>query len=149
MFGARRFHEMASAARVVGDWCINRASHMAAAAHRWPLVLAVVASTAVAAPPPVGSEDWEILEPHAEWIKGLTAAGMRCCDWSDTRPVRVRTVGDGWQVWLRKGQIEGAPAEQWLDVPPEAIIHGENPVGMAIASWWGGKVRCFVPPGAI
>jgi hypothetical protein len=101
---------------------------------------------AYAAPPAPGSEDWEILHPHADWINGLEAGGMRCCDWSDTRPVKVRTVGDRWQVWLRRGQIAGAPAEQWLDVPDAAVLRIPNPVGMAIASWWGGQVRCFVPP---
>lgn len=111
------------------------------------LCLALAAcKPAYAAPPPVGSEDWEILAPHADWINGLAANGMRCCDWSDTRPVKVRTQGDRWQVWLRAGQIAGAPAERWLDVPDAAVIRIANPVGMPIASWWGGSVRCFVPP---
>lgn len=102
-----------------------------------------------AAPPAPGSEDYEILLPHRAWINGLAANGMRCCDWSDTRPVKVRTVGERWQVWFRRGQIAGAPSEQWLDVPASAVIRGDNPVGMAIASWWGGQVRCFVAPGGI
>lgn len=149
MFGARRFHEMASAARVVGDWCINRASHMAAAAHRWPLVLAVVASTAVAAPPPVGSEDWEIMAPHAEWVRGLRSIyNVPCCDSSDCRPVEARATNNGWQVRWRPGQLEGAPIE-WTDVPEEAVLARENPVGVPVACWFGGRVACFVPGGAI
>lgn len=104
---------------------------------------------AYAAPPAVGSEDWEIMRDHGEWVRNLKNNGVLCCSLSDTRPVQVRTFGGRWQVWIRKDQIAGAPFEQWLDVPDEAIIRGPNPVGMAIASWWGGKVRCFVPPGGI
>lgn len=152
MITARGFHRSARAARRFGDWCLDRAAALTADAFRWPLVIVVggtVTWSTHAAPPAVGSEDWEILHPHGEWIRSLRANGMMCCDWSDTRPVKVRTVGDHWQIWLRPGQIEGAPAETWLDVPPDAVIHGPNPVGVAIASYWGGKVRCFVPPGAI
>lgn len=148
MFGARRFHEMASAARVVGDWCIDRASHMAAAAHRWPLVLAVVAGTAVAAPPQPGSEDANIMAGHGEWVHSLrSAAGVSCCDESDCRPVEARATSEGWQVRWRPGQLEGAPTE-WTPVPPEAVLARENPVGMPVACWYGGRVACFVPGGA-
>ena len=102
-----------------------------------------------AAPPRPGTEDYEVLLPFGEWIRNLRANGRLCCDWSDTRPVKSRTVGDRYQVWLRKDQIIGAPVEQWLDVPDDAVIRGHNPVGMAIVSYYGDRVQCFVPPGGI
>lgn len=102
-----------------------------------------------AAPPAPGTEDYDILLPFGDWIRSLRANDRFCCDWSDTRPVKSRTVGDRYQVWLRKDQIIGAPVEQWLDVPEDAIIRGHNPVGMAIASYYQGRVQCFVPPGGI
>ena len=101
------------------------------------------------APPAVGSEDWEILHPLVEWINGLEANGLRCCDWSDTRPVEARMTAVGWQVRFRAGQIAGAPHDVWLDVPESALLRLANPVGMPIASWWYGQVRCFVAPGGI
>ncbi len=108
-----------------------------------------IASPARAAPPPVGSEDWLVMEPFGEWVRSLRANGRFCCDWSDTRPVKSRTVGERYQVWLRKDQIIGAPVEQWLDVPDDAIIRTANPIGIAIASYYGGRVQCFVPAGGI
>lgn len=148
MFGSRRFNRMAKVARKIGDWCVDRAAHLAAAAHRWPLVLAVAAGTALAAPPPVGSEDWEILAPHAEWIQGLQRNFVSCCNLSDGRPVDARTVGDRWQVRFRPGSLANAPLG-WVDVPPDAVMPQANPVGMPIAFWVAGRVLCFVPAGAI
>lgn len=101
-----------------------------------------------AAPPPVGSEDWEIMAPHADWIRWLQRDGVLCCTMADGRPVEARTRGDGWQIRFRPGQLAGAPTE-WPDVPPAVVMRGANPIGVAIAFWLGGVVRCFVPPGGI
>lgn len=152
MLTGRTLTAVSTGLRWISGRCLDGAAWCAAVAWRRlpPMVLAAsLAWPANAAPPAPGTEDYDILKPHGEWIRTLRANGMLCCDWSDTRPVKVRTVGDRWQIWLRPDQIIGAPVEQWLDVPDDAIIRGDNPVGMAIASWWGGRVRCFVPPGGI
>lgn len=46
MFSARRFNETAVRLRQMGEWCVDRAAKIVAAAYRWPLVL-VVASGAM------------------------------------------------------------------------------------------------------
>lgn len=98
-----------------------------------------------AAPPPVGSEDWEVMAPHGAWFKDLKLpSGASCCDVADGRPVEARSVGDRWQIRFRPGQLDGAPAA-WVDVPEDAVLRVANPVGMPIAFWLGGVVRCFVP----
>lgn len=97
-----------------------------------------------AAPPPVGSEDWEIMAPYSEWIRGLQRGGVLCCTMADGRPVEARTRGDRWQVRWRPGQLEGAPTE-WTDVPPDVVMHMPNPIGIPIAFWLNGQLRCFVP----
>jgi hypothetical protein len=148
-------HHVAVAARHAPDaelalaLILEMARERLAAMGQVVLVLCALAASAQAAPPVVGSEDWEILHPHAAWINGLEAGGMRCCDWSDTRPVEARAGGAGWQVRFRAGQIAGAPHGVWMDVPEAAVLRLANPVGMPIASFWGGQVRCFVPPGGI
>lgn len=108
------------------------------------MLVCFLAFPALAAPPPVGSEDWQVLAPHAAWITGLRRGGVSCCDLADGRPVEARSRGEGWQVRFRPGQLEGAPVD-WVDVPAEAVIRGENPVGLPVAFWYGGQVRCFVP----
>ena len=98
-----------------------------------------------AAPPAVGSEDWLVMEPYADWIRSLQHQGVICCTIADGRPVEARTRGDRWQVRWRPGQLEGAPTE-WTDVPPDVVMRGHNPTGLPIAFWLGGVIRCFVPP---
>lgn len=114
-----------------------------------PLLLALLISTAAhAAPPPVGSEDWEVMAPWSDWIRGLQHEGVICCTMADGRPVEARTRGDRWQVRWRPGQLTGAPTE-WTDVPPDVVMRMANPIGVPIAFWLGGVIRCFVPAGGI
>ena len=108
------------------------------------LALLLATTPASAAPPAVGSEDWEILSPYADWIRGLQRDGVLCCTIADGRPVEARTRGDRWQVRWRPGQLADAPTE-WTDVPPEVVMHTANPIGVPIAFWLGGVIRCFVP----
>jgi len=108
-------------------------------------VMAMLAAPASAAPPPVGHEDHEIMAPHHDWVRKLQANGRLCCDWSDTRPVQVRTQGGRYQVRFRLDQVFGAPVGVWLDVPDDAVIRTANPIGVAIASYYAGRVQCFVP----
>lgn len=103
---------------------------------------------AYAAPPAPGSEDWEVMSPFADWIRGLQRDGVLCCTMADGRPVQARTKGEHWQVRWRPGQLEGAPTD-WIDVPPSVVLRVPNPIGMPIAFWLGGALRCFVPPGGI
>lgn len=111
--------------------------------------LAVAGSYAFGAPPPKGSEDWEILSPHAEWIRSVaTLDGSICCTIADGRPVDARSRGATWQVKWRPGQLEGAPTD-WIDVPEDVVIRVPNPTGFPIAFWLQGKLRCFVPPGGV
>lgn len=112
------------------------------------LVAVLAAGPAGAAPPAVGSEDWEIMAPHAEWIRGLQRAGILCCTMADGRPVEARSRGERWQVRWRPGQLAGTP-EGWVDVPPDVVMHMHNPVGMAVVFWIAGEIRCFVPPGGV
>lgn len=109
------------------------------------LLLALALSLlAHAAPPAPGTEDYEIMAPFADWIRGLQHEGIVCCTMADGRPVQARTRGDGWQVRWRPGQLEGAPTE-WIDVPASVVLRVPNPTGMPIAFWLGGALRCFVP----
>lgn len=114
-------------------------------------VLALIGLTdmCLAAPPPVGSEDWQLMSPYRGEIERAEAeSGARCCDWGDGRPVEARRAGQGWQVRFREGNAIGAPAGVWLDVPEAALVLAANPVGVPIA-WWrrdgqgGGRVVCF------
>ena len=108
------------------------------------LALLLATTPASAAPPPVGSEDWEILSPYADWIRGLQRDGGRGCTSADGRPVEARTLGDRGPGRWRPGQLADAPTE-WTDVPPEVVMHTANPIGVPIAFWLGGVIRCFVP----
>jgi hypothetical protein len=91
------------------------------------------------AAPPAGTD------PNSEigrWFQSLqNSKGEICCSVADCRrPYAWRqTTGRGYQV--QEGN--GAP---WIDVPPENILRGKNPLGDAIACVVGGRVRCFVPP---
>ena len=98
---------------------------------------------AYAAPPAPGSEDAEAMSGHGEWVRGLRRGTVSCCDEADCRPVEARATADGWQVRWRPGQLAGAPT-QWTPVPPDAVLVRENPIGLPIACWYGGRVQCFV-----
>lgn len=102
----------------------------------------VVARPARAAAPPVGSEQWEILHPHRAWVESVAGPQGVCCSLADGRAVEARRVGDRWQVLFPAEP--GFPAG-WQDVPAGVVLGGENPVGMPVAWWHGGAVRCFVP----
>lgn len=110
---------------------------------------------ALANAPPVGSEDYEILAPFAEWIRTQDdAQGHWCCDISDGRIVQARTVRTGqddaegkpalrWQVLFLHPETlpaYGRP-EGWQDVEDSALVRDKqgrpvvNPTGIDVA-WW-------------
>jgi hypothetical protein len=59
--------------------------------------------------------------------------------------VQYRIAGDHYEVFIdRKSFGENAP-DQWLAVPDKVVLHRhDNPVGEAVACYYGGEVKCFV-----
>ena len=52
------------------------------------LLLCLLPTLAVAAPPPVGSDDWNIMAPYKAWVTAQhDGLGRWCCDIGDGRPV--------------------------------------------------------------
>jgi hypothetical protein len=94
-----------------------------------------------AAGPAPGSEQWQLLSPHRAWIQGVSGPKGRCCDLADGRAVDVRQGPAGWQV--RFPTEPGFPPG-WVDVPEDAVIAEANPVGLPVAWYYQGVVRCFV-----
>lgn len=88
----------------------------------------------LAAPPPVGSDDWKIMSPFKDWVSGQkqpTGSNGSCCDWADGRPVEAEIRGDHWWAHVTPAHWPGI-ADQWLEVPDERVIRAKNPVGAAI-----------------
>ncbi len=113
------------------------------AARGLALLIALFAGgLAQAAPPARGSEQWEILAPHRAWVEGVAGPQGTCCSLADGRAVEARRQGDRWQVLF---PAEAGFPQGWQDVPEAAVLGGENPVGMPVAWWFQGQVRCFVP----
>ena len=102
--------------------------------------------TAHAAPPPEGSEDWQLLMPYKEWvISQHDTLGRWCCDIGDGRPVEARISDDHWEVHVTPKHFPDEP-DRWLVVPDEQIIRNANPTGTPILWLYNSKVQCFAPP---
>lgn len=99
-------------------------------------------------------------DANSEWYHTLLLPngpmkGAICCSKNDCKPVLSRIRHDRWEVWIdSKGfpDVPGVPLEghapnDWVVVPVDAEIHGKiNPEGSeAVACWYNGVVRCFVP----
>ena len=76
------------------------------------------------------------------WFEGVRSPhGVPCCSMADGHETVYDIRNDGYWV-----PIEG----EWLQVPPESIVHTTNPNGSAIV-WWVKQgnstiyIRCFVP----
>lgn len=126
----------------------------------------IVPPRAFAAAPPVGSEDYEMLSPFAEWISEQRDSGWRpCCDVADGRIVDVRVRDGRFEVLFlhpetlpegrdRDGLIWRRPVG-WQSVPDAAIIKDadgkpvHNPTGIPVAWWYLDVVRCFAMAGEI
>jgi hypothetical protein len=116
--------------------------------------LALVA-VADAAPPPVGSDDWKIMEPYARWVATRhDASGRWCCDVADGRPVdaRIATGADPdgverthWAARVTPGHFDGE-RDRWVMVPDEKVLREANPTGSAVLWMYNGRVQCFAPP---
>lgn len=80
--------------------------------------------------------------PNKEWFEGLhSKSGAWCCSEADGETnIDWRTKDDHYQVML---------LGRWIDVPPDAVVEGQNKIGRAIV--WpiyahsGATVRCFMP----
>ena len=121
--------------------------------------LALFAAPAAAGPPPPDSAEAHDLDRYRSWFaQQHNAYGMMCCSVADGREVDVRELHGHYAVrFLHPGSIAGVRpnADTWYPVPDEAILHGPNPTGHAIA-WWSpypfmrgsnpdeGHVRCFI-----
>jgi hypothetical protein len=106
---------------------------------------AFISSAAIAKPPPIGSEDWEIMAPFVEWVQKQNAPdGHWCCDVSDGRPVESRMHNGHWQIYITEEKFARSTTG-WADVPDSAILHQGNPVGVAIAWVIGDHIYCFAP----
>jgi hypothetical protein len=109
------------------------------AAVMWPVV-------AYAAPPPVGSDDWNIMAPYKEWVTSQhDQLGRWCCDIADGRPVDARIEGDHWVAHVTPEKFDGEK-DHWLAVPDEKITRNANPTGSPILWLYQGRVQCFAPP---
>lgn len=79
-------------------------------------------------------------DPHALWYRNLrTLTGASCCGLSatnDCNPIEARVSNIGWQIFID---------DEWVDVPPEAILNKYNPIGEPIACINSGRILCFVP----
>lgn len=109
------------------------------------LSVSLVAAAAVmlVAAPPGGGHDPAI----SDWFESLKApdTGIACCSISDCRPVSWRYVGGRVEVWIGKGAFGDEAPDAWLVVPDGAILPRiANPMGEAVACFYGGAVRCFV-----
>jgi hypothetical protein len=109
------------------------------------------APLADAAPPPVGSDDWNIMAPYRKWVTSQhDTSGAWCCDIGDGRPVEARIAADGdhWEAHVTKQHFPDEP-EAWLPVPDEKIIRDANPTGTPILWLYQGRVQCFAPPDGV
>lgn len=109
----------------------------------------------IAAPPP--GADMSL----APWYKSLVVpqgdpgiAGTMCCSVADCRNVDDRTREGHYEAYIDSATFPDDPSNEyhgrapnaWVAVPEERIIRGrDNPTGRAVACWYHGEIRCFVP----
>jgi hypothetical protein len=121
------------------------------------VALALVAGAANAmSPPPIGSEDWELMHPFSEWLRtqynGHRPGGW-CCDLGDARPVQTRTRDGHVQAFLARAKFGPTAPDDWVDVPESAYvvdpatgIRAENPVNVPVLWFnpWANQIQCFI-----
>ena len=118
----------------------------------------LIASAAHAEPPPVGSDDWKIMEPYAPWIRTQHSYnGGRCCDEThDGRPVdaEIRTDEDGSTHWWVHVETKHWPTlpDHWEKVPDYHRVRPDPneryirpPFAMAWVDPDSGNLYCFWP----
>lgn len=113
------------------------------------LALAVLAGPARAAPPPVGSDDWNVMHPYADWVTTQhDEAGRWCCNIADGRPVDAETRGNAWWAHITPEHFPGE-RDRWAEVPDNKVLHQANPTGSPILWLYQGRVQCFAPPAGV
>lgn len=84
----------------------------------------------------------QVTDQERAWFKAQRSPqGVPCCDIADGHQTDEQLRLDGYWALVDN---------EWLKVPPEAVIHVANPTGRAViwyVSQGGDKhyVRCFVP----
>jgi hypothetical protein len=112
-------------------------------------VLLAWMAPARAAPPPIGSDDWNIMAPYREWVTSQhDGLGRWCCDIGDGRPVEARIDADHWLVHVTPAHFPGE-TDRWMTVPDEKITRNANPTGTPILWLYQGRVQCFAPPDGV
>ena len=110
---------------------MNRSSFIAMLSASLSLPLAVLSA------PPEGANPES---PIGQWFRSLVQpdTGITCCSEADCRPVDYRVAGDHYEVAIDR---------RWIPVPPEKIVHRENPTGLAILCLgpMSAVIFCFVP----
>ena len=120
--------------------------------------LALIPTLALAASPPAGSEDDQLLSPYGPALRQAmpdapdgTARPFlytdSCCSTADGTAVDARPTNDGgWEVKFRNDRFPDAP-KGWIKVPKEKVLHHwRNPSGLPLVWWFSGQIRCFGPP---
>lgn len=120
------------------------------------VLLCLLSTHTLAAPPPEGSEDYKIMHPYAQWVTSQhDRLGRWCCSIADGRPVDAKISPEGhWQVMFQRPETISDDAAQpvpsgWINVPDDAVIKGANPMGVPIAWWYRGRIQCFCPIGGV
>lgn len=79
------------------------------------------------------------------WYASLmTRDGYSCCNRTDCLPTDYRLGPDGYEALIDE-RFPGVTSPRWERVPGDAVLARENPTGSAVACWFGGRIRCFVP----
>lgn len=119
-----------------------------------PLIAAITlyATTAQAAPPPVGSDDWNIMAPYKEWVTTQhDRLGRWCCSIADGRIAEARINGNGhWEARILHPETvapeDGPVPPGYVEVPDERVLRVPNPTGFPILWIYKGQAQCFAPP---
>lgn len=115
-------------------------------------VMMLMPLAASAAPPPVGSEDWDALQhftPQQQtWIATQhDRTGRWCCALGDFAFVDVKSVNGKLMVKARHADpARGIPAG-WLKVPEDRLVdlRGQQAIPDVIAAWYyQGRVQCLL-----
>ena len=123
--------------------------------HALLAALLLAPTLAHAAPPPVGSDDWNVMAPYAEWIqKQYLPDGRWCCSIADGRPVdaeiRQDSTGSHWWAHVTPQHFPGEE-DHWVKVPDDKVHTGANPTGFPIL-WYNTVAKqpyCFAPNGGV
>jgi len=92
----------------------------------------------VSAAPTKGAPPREAGKSLAPWFESLQRPDGTgsCCSTADCRAVQSRLGDKGYEVFLD---------ELWVVVPPNSVLHRDNPTGDAVACTRGHLIFCFVP----